>query len=195
MARGRRRAGTGTAEGASAPFAEQYAARLRRSGYTESTIDKLLRQAAHLSRWLQSSNLDATNLTTERIAAFLTERRAAKGARACSFQGLMPLLEVLAEQGILGEVEAAPPHPDEALASFHAYLLAERGLAACTAAAYVQRAHRFVNGLPEGRHLADVTAADVTEAVRREADRCLPARCSTSWQAWGGSCGSASSRG
>lgn len=171
MARGRTRAGTGDVEGALAPFAEDYAARLQRSGYTASTIAKLLRQAAHLSRWMQSSNLDATDLTTERIGKFLSERRAAKGARSCSFQGLVPLLEVLAEQGIVSRVEAPSSDTDETLVRFRAYLLVERGLAVCTADAYLQRAHRFVAGLPDGRELAEMTAADVTEAVRREARR------------------------
>jgi integrase/recombinase XerD len=173
MARRRSRAGTGEIEGPLAPLVADYASRLRRSDYTASTIAKLLRQAAHLSRWMQSSKLDAADLTTERIVRFLSERRAAKGTRSCSFQGLAPLLEVLAEQGKLaGPVTSSrDDDADETLVRFHAYLLTERGLAPCTAGAYVQRAHRFVAELPEGRVLADIIAADVTEAVRREAGR------------------------
>ena len=171
MARSRGRAGTGVVEGPLAPFAEDYESRLRRSGYPASTIAKLLRQAAHLSGWMQSSTIDAADLTTDRIAVFLSERGEAKGARACSFQGLAPLLEVLAERGALSGAEAASPDCDGTLVRFHAYLLVERGLAASTAAAYLQRADRFVAGLPECRRLAEVTAADVTEAVRGEAVR------------------------
>ncbi len=171
MALGTSRTGTGEMEGPLAPFAADYTSRLRRSGYSASTIDKLLRQAAHLSRWMQSSDLGPADLTAEHVEAFLSERRALKGARSCSFQGLVPLLEVLAEQGMLAMAEVASDDADEALVRFRAYLLAERGLAACTANAYVQRAHRFVTGLPGNRGLADVTTADVTEAVRREAIR------------------------
>ena len=56
---------------------------------------------------------------------------------------------------------------DALLASFERYLLAERGLAAGTARGYVRHAARFLAGFSP-RAIADVTAADVTQAVLRE---------------------------
>ena len=75
-------------------------------------------------------------------------------ARSCSLQGLVPLLQVLAEQGMLARAEVAADDADQALVRFRAYLLAEWGLATCTAKAYVQSAHRFLTGLPGDRGLA-----------------------------------------
>ncbi|MGH9223212.1 MAG: tyrosine-type recombinase/integrase [Acidimicrobiales bacterium] len=158
-------------EGPLAPFAADYAARLEGSGYTASTVAKLLRQAAHLSRWMQASRLVAADLAPERIEAFLAERRASKGERTTSHQGLAPLLELLAERAALAVTSPPDEVDDETLAGFRAYLLAERGLAVSTADAYLQRAHRFVAGLAGDRVLASITTADVTRAVRSEASR------------------------
>jgi site-specific recombinase XerD len=160
-------------EGPLAPFAAMYKARLRASGYTPLTIVNELRQVVHLSGWMESAHLTAVDLTTDRIEQFLAPRRAAKGHRACSFRGLVLLLEVMIEQGVLPENAIPPPDSarGEALARFHAYLLAERGLASCTAGAYVERARRFLEGCGVDFVLADLTAGDVTRAVQREAAR------------------------
>jgi len=56
------------------------------------------------------------------------------------------------------------------LASFGTYLVGERGLAGSTAAAYVERARRFLAGCLAGGGLGGLTAADVTRAVLRESE-------------------------
>lgn len=157
-----------------APYAAAYTLRLKESGYTPLTMVNELRQVAHLSRWMQAAQVAASDLTTERIEQFLAQRRATKGSRACSFQGLLPLVDVLIEQGVLPEssTPALPKSAHEAtLANFHTYLLAERGLAPCTAGAYVERARRFVAGCCGDRDLMDLTTHDVTRAVQHEAAR------------------------
>lgn len=161
-------------EGPLAPFAATYRSRLQESGYAALTIVNELRQVAHLSRWMQSAGLAAADLTAEHIEQFLAPRRAAKGHRACSFQGLVPLLGVLIELGVSSEGAACPPSSsarEATLAEFHAYLLAERGLAACTAGAYLDRARRFLDGWGVDGGLGGLTAGDVTRAVQREAAR------------------------
>ncbi len=159
-------------EGPLGPFATAYKSRLQESGYTPLTIVNELRQVAHLSRWMEESHLAPADLTVERLDEFLAPRRASKGHRGCSLQGLVALLSVLIERGVLNERSAPPPSGDEVtLARFGAYLLSERGLAACTAEAYVRRARRFLEGLAPSCGLAALTAADVTEAVQREAMR------------------------
>jgi len=160
-------------EGPLAPFVAAYRSRLEESGYTPLTIVNELRQVAHLSRWMQAAHLKASDLTTAGLEEFLAPRRVAKGHRACSLQGLVTLLGVLANQGVVVDVPTASPNcaRDAILARFHDYLLAERGLASCTAAAYVDRARRFVAGCPEDVELVDLTAGEVTRAVQREAAR------------------------
>lgn len=158
-------------EGPLAPFAVAYRSRLAALGYTPLTIVNELRQLAHLSRWMQAEHLDTTDLTIERIEAFLASR-VAKGHRGCSFQGLMHLFDVLVDLGVSAE---SPPSPlsarQETLARFGTYLLVERGLAPGTAEAYVRRARRFVDGLGGSHELADLSARHVTAAVQREAAR------------------------
>ncbi len=82
----------------------------------------------------------------------------------------MCLLDVLRVEGVLpAEQPPAATCPTETLlGSFERYLLAERGLAAGTASGYVWNVRRFLDGLPAGRDLAEVTAAEVTGAVLRE---------------------------
>jgi site-specific recombinase XerD len=147
---------------------------LRDDGYTPLTIVNELRQVAHLSRWMQERHLAVVDLTSERVELFLAPRRVERGNRACSRQGLVVLLEVLIGQGVLSDSSTVPlpVSVDEAtLARFRSHLLVERGLAACTAAAYVDRAGRFLEALGIDDELVDLTAGDVTAAVRREAAR------------------------
>jgi len=156
-------------EGPLAPFKAAYRTRLQEAGYTSLTIVNELRQVAHLSRWMAEADLTPAALTTEHLEEFLGPRRVAKGSRACSLQGLVVLLAVLTEQGVLQEASVPPASGHELLlARFGNYLLSERGLAACTAAAYVERGRRFLGGLI-GRDLADLTAGDVIGAVQHEA--------------------------
>jgi site-specific recombinase XerD len=83
------------------------------------------------------------------------------------------LLDVLCTLGVAAvEMPAVPGSPtDVLLGRFECYLVAERGLAASTVALYSACARRFVDGLPAGQELADVSAADVSAAVLRESER------------------------
>ncbi|MHB8312794.1 MAG: tyrosine-type recombinase/integrase [Candidatus Dormibacteria bacterium] len=157
-----------------APFADPYRLRLEESGYTPLTIVNQLRQVTHLSRWMQASHLAPTDLTAVQIEEFLRPRRVAKGSRACSSRGLLPMLEVLTEQGLLlRDSPSISPHSthEATLAQFRTYLLAERGLAACTTDAYVARARQFLDRHADDADLTLLTVGDVTGAVRREAMR------------------------
>lgn len=152
-----------------APFVAAYTSRLREQGYTPLSVVNELRQIAHLSRWLQEGGLGVADLTSQRLDWFLDVRRAG-GHGACSVQGLAPLFEVLAGLGPLPEERASAPisASEVLLASFHAYLREERGIAAGTAAAYVGYAGRFLAGhAPEG-DLTALTATDVVGAVHAE---------------------------
>ncbi len=160
-------------EGPLAQFAGVYRSRLEVLGYTPLTIVNELRQVAHLSRWMLAGHLAASDLTTVRIEEFLVVRRASRGNRNCSLRGLAVLLAVLVEQGVVTESSASAASSDRerVLVKFHTFLLGERGLAAGTVGAYVERARRFLAGCPPETELAGLTAGDVTRAVQREAAR------------------------
>jgi len=149
-----------------AAFADAYMLELRRRRYTPLTSVIQLRQVARLSNWLEVRGLGVAELTGERVEEFLAFQRASGRHRAqWSRPGLLCLLDVLQRLGV--RAVQAGSSTDALLASFERYLLAERGLAAGTARGYVRHAARFLAGFSP-HAIADVTAADVTQAVLRE---------------------------
>lgn len=156
-----------------APFADAYEDELRRRGYSPFSAVNELRQVGRLSCWVDASRLPVGSLSRVSIEQFVGEHRARGHRGYCSLPGLLVLLDVLCGLGVLeAEAEAPVPLPstptDVVLASFERYLLGERGLAACTTAAYVMRARRLLDGLSGDDRLASLTAGDVIEAVLRE---------------------------
>ncbi len=156
-----------------APFAAAFVSRLAELGYTPLTTVNMMRLMAHLSRWLDEGGMGAGDLTSERVEQYLRERRAAGRTGSCSPQSLAPLLGLLGSLGVLPvPVEELAPPPcstsEVLLTSFHSYLLRERSLAPCTAAVYMERAHRFLARCNTDSGLAGLTTADVTAAVLRE---------------------------
>lgn len=160
-------------EGPLAVYVDVYRARLEVSAYTPLTMVNELRQVAHLSCWLQVGGLVASDLTAGRIEEFLVVRRAKRGSRNCSLSGLMLLLAILIEQGVVTENSTPAPNSGHelVLAKFGAYLLGERGLCVGTAGAYVERARQFLVGCRPDTELTGLVAGDVTRAVQREAGR------------------------
>ncbi|MCP4961028.1 MAG: tyrosine-type recombinase/integrase [Actinomycetia bacterium] len=150
-----------------APFAEQCRQRLIERGYTRLSVVNLERQVAHLSCWLQTEGAGVGELSETRVVeAFVGFVRASDPVRSwLSRPGLVCLLELLRELGVVPASAPAPRSPGEALMdSFGGYLLSERGLVAGTVTGYVAHASGFVAGLDPGG-LECVTAADVTAAV------------------------------
>jgi site-specific recombinase XerD len=158
------------------PFAAEFGSRLAESGYAPLTVVRHLRVMADLSRWLEGLGLGVGDLGSGRVEQYLRGRRAAGRSAACSRRALAPLLKTLAGLGVL---PAEPPGglglaAEVLLASFGRYLLQERALAPCTAAAYVSRARRFLARCAPGGGVAGLTAADVTGAVLAEAEAVSP---------------------
>jgi integrase/recombinase XerD len=155
-----------------APFAAVYRRELRRRGYTPRSAVNMLRQVARLSRWLEDRELGAERLDRERVEEFFVFQRFGGRHRAqWSRPGLWCLLEVLEVLGALEYGERAPTlSPSETpLCFFQRYLLVERALAPGTVRGYVDGARRFLDGLPPGTGLGELTAPDVTAALRRVA--------------------------
>jgi site-specific recombinase XerD len=153
-----------------APFADDYQQALTEPGYTAHTREHQLRQMARLSAWLEAGGLSVAELRrhVEKFLAF--QRSIGRHLTQLSRPGLLCLLDVLEELGKLERGEPSVISPSEALlASFESYLLSERALASGTVRGYVDHARRFLRWLPAGTSLTEVTASDVTTALRREA--------------------------
>jgi site-specific recombinase XerD len=151
------------------PFADAYREKLEERRYSRLSAVNLQRQVAQLSCWLAAEGMSVGQLSEACIEAFLAVQRASGGNRSSvSRPGLLCLLELPAEQGVVSAAVPPAPSPTEALmGSFQSYLLAERGLAAGTVRGYVDRAGRFVAGLGPGG-FDRLTPAVVTAAVLTE---------------------------
>ena len=97
--RGGRPAGLG-------PQVEGYRAWLVQRGYTPSTVRNMLKDLGQVGRWLTVQDLEAQQLDEERIAAFISARRAAGYRRVPGIRAMVPLLSYLREVGVVAE---APP--------------------------------------------------------------------------------------
>lgn len=149
-----------------APFAAAFEERLDGLGYTALTTTSAMRSMARLSRWLDTRGMTVSDLTSNRVEQYVHERRTGSS----SPRSLAALLGLLDSLGVLPANPPAPPcsATEALLASFHRYLLVERALAPSTAAAYADRARRFLTGCAAEAGLAELTAADITRAVLRE---------------------------
>lgn len=172
MAKPRSRVSRVLMKGPLAPFADAYRAELERRGYTPLSTVNELRQVGRLSLWLEAGGYRASELSEEKVERFLASQRAAGRHRSqWSRPGLVCLLEVLRDRGVLSLEEPAPSaSPVDSLpASFERYLLVERGLATGTVRGYLAHARFFLDGLGSGDELAGLSAGEVTGAVLRKA--------------------------
>lgn len=153
-----------------APYASGFKSALAESGYTPLSTVNQMRLMGHLSCWLESNSVCVSDLTTRRVEEFLAARRAAGYTALLSPRAVMPLLDFLSAHGKLPAASLpAPKTPnDRVLASFHRYLIQERGLAPSTTAAYLTRTGGFLTGCADDGDLSKITAGDVTRAVLDE---------------------------
>jgi len=162
-------------QGPLAEHVEGFEAELGRLGFASASVVNQLRLVAHLSRWLDAQRLDVEDLTVERVETFTSERRASHTA-LFSRRALRPLLGWLAAAGVITAEVAAPLRPADpaVLGRFEEYLLRERRLQACTAAAHVLRARRFLQDYTPPCGLSALSAGDVTRALLDEGEGRAP---------------------
>ncbi len=154
-----------------APFADGFKARLGELGYTPLTIVNELRLVAHVSRWLDAGGLAVADLTSDRVGEYFAARRAAGYRSSTTSRSLVQLVVFLTDAGVLSvpPQTASQSQADALLDAFEVFLIDERGLAGCTAKAYVARARRFLGWCAPDGDLDRVVTAGVTGAVAREA--------------------------
>jgi site-specific recombinase XerD len=115
-----------------------------------------MRLMEHLSRYLEQGGLAVSDLTGQVTGGFLAGRRAVASSGLASPRALGPLLGYLRGIGAAprpaGQVVISPG--EVMLEAYHAYLVAERGLAPESVRSYLGTARAFLSGLA-----ADVPAA------------------------------------
>lgn len=149
-----------------APFADAYRQALEDRRYTPLSAVNLQRQVAHLSSWLDAQGIGAEQLDEASVEAFVAhERSGGRDRSSVSRPGLVCLLELLRELGVVPAAGQPAPSPaEELMGAFGRYLLGERGLAPGTVSNYVDGARQFVAGRG-AVGLRGVTPAEVTAAV------------------------------
>ena len=157
-----------------ASFVPAFTSVLKELGYTPLSIMNELWMLAAFSSWLEDKGLGAADVTATLNREFVAGWLSAGHVVVYPPRFFATITRILVDRGVI-EVEHEVPEEgapvDVLLASYGAFLLVERGLATCTAAAYVLRARRFLAGQVTDGDLAKLATRDVTEAIRVEAAR------------------------
>ena len=156
-------------------YAPGFVAELLGAGYRPVSASFQLQLMAHLSRWMQASEVEPGALSGEELERFLAARRAAGYTNYLSPKALVPLVRYLRGLGVVPAAE--PPvlsAVDALLERYRAFLLAERGLADVTAVLYADLARPFLASRLDaaGRlDLAGLAPSDVLAFVLAQAER------------------------
>jgi integrase/recombinase XerD len=162
-----------TVRGPLAPWAPGFEGWLVGRGYLSSAVFHRLWLLAAMSLWLERRGLDAWELTGPRAALFVGERRAAGLKTWASEQSVRLPLEYLREVGAipLAVVVLDDGPVAQILAGYREYLVLERGLAQSTIERCLRAARLFLEQLPDGREISELTTAEVSAFLARECPR------------------------
>lgn len=152
-----------TVRGPLAGVAGRFKAVLEAQGYTPLSAANQLRLLAHVSRWMESESVTLAELTDAELDRFLAARRAAGYTGWLSRRGLVPLVGLLRDEGLV-PAAASPVGSwlDVLVESYVVFLRDERGLAAATVGGRVRIARRF---LAARGGVAGLSAAEVSAYV------------------------------
>lgn len=165
--------GTRRKAGQLGPQVEGYRAWLAKRGYTPGTIVNMLKDLGQVGLWLSAEGLEAENLDEERMAAFLSARRAVGGRKIPGPRAMVPLLNYLRETGIVPEAAPLVTPLGALLLQYRSWLIQERGLAPTTVLRYENTARRFLQEASAGGVFtpAALTGADINAFLLRECAR------------------------
>ena len=149
---------------------EAYAQRLHEVGYATHSGFVQLRLLGCFNRWLDRKGLTSEDVDATTIGRYLRGRAQSQKLRRGDSAALFRLLTMLRPEG--AGVAVPPPTPVEAaLGLFQQYLRQERSLSEATVINYTPVARSFLSErFPKGvLHLQQITAADITAFVQRQA--------------------------
>jgi hypothetical protein len=156
------------------PQVEGYRAWLAPRGYTPGTIKNMLNDLGRVGRWSAAQGLDAAQLDEDRMAVFLTARRAAGHRKVSGTRGMAPLLSYLRAAGVVAVAEPVMTPLGVLLDRYRSWLVGDRGLAATTVRRYENTARRFLGeqtSAEEGVEPAGLSGVDVNAFLLRECGR------------------------
>ena len=154
-----------------APYAPSFGAELLRRGYPPTSAARHVGLLAGLSSWLEGHQLTAGELSEERVAEFLSERRAEGYASVPTLSWAVTLFGFLPALGVVPAAVSDPEGPvDVLIEEYRCHLVRDRGLAAHTVRGYLAGARSFLSHLEadNGLDLVGLTAGQVTNFVLAE---------------------------
>jgi integrase/recombinase XerD len=159
-----------TVQGPLAPWASGFEDWLLERGYRPSAAFHRCCLLAVMSRWLERRGLAASELTEEGAVLFVAERRAAGLKTWAAEQSVRLPLEYLREVGAVPPPVVVLDNSPVAqlLANYREYLVLERGLAESTIDRCQRAARLFLEQMPDGRQIGELTAGDVSAFLARE---------------------------
>ncbi len=162
-----------TVRGPLAPWAPGFEEWLVGRGYQPSAVRHRLWLLAAMSRWLERRRLEPWDLTHERALLFVAERRAAGLKTWAADHSVRLPLEYLREIGAIPPaVVVLDDGPvAQVLTRYREYLVLERGLAESTIERCLRAARLFLDQLPDGLEISQLTTADVSGFLARECPR------------------------
>lgn len=160
---------------ASGPLAsplEAYARRLHEDGYAAHSGFVQLRLLGCFNRWLDRRGMASEDVDPSTIEQYLRGRAQSGKVRKGDSAALFRLLAML-RPDITGATTPAPTAVEIALGQFQQYLRQERSLSEATVINYTPVARSFLSErFPKGAvHCQQITAADITAFVQRQATR------------------------
>lgn len=163
-------------EGPLAPYFEPYAEYLADRGYSQVSYWKKTFLISEFSRWLGEERIAAGEITAEHEAAFLRDRarhRILKQDDPLSLSGISGWLK---DKGVIESRAVAADEVsgiEATLAEYAGWLREERGLAPSTIENYAGYIRRFLTSIcvADEPRLADISASQVTDYIRRNAPR------------------------
>lgn len=161
-----------------ASLADGFREELDRLGYTLSSREFKLAEAAKLSAWLESRGLAASDICSARLEEFRADL-AARTSRAPTLVALRPLLDWLRDQGLCRDDPAPAAGPLDALMErYRDWLVTDRQLAPRTIERYQKGARKFLEdrlgqGGAGGSVVEGLSEQEVTTYLLAEASRGL----------------------
>jgi integrase/recombinase XerD len=155
------------------PYAAGFRGALEARGYRPNAVGDQLRVMAHVSRWLESQELEVGDFTPDRIEDFLVARREAGYTLWLSQKGVVPLVGYLRDLGVVPVCAPLTPvtGAEHLLEAFRRYLVEDRGLAPGTVAADLHVARLFLSDRPgKDVDLEELSPAEVLAFVKSQCE-------------------------
>lgn len=143
------------------------------AAYTPGTVRNMLKDACHLGRWMERTDIEAAQLDWDLVQAFRRARSAQDARRVPGVRAFRPLMEYLEAEGVIAPAMFPSTPVSEVVASYHTWL-ARRGLAPATVVRYENLARRFLQERYDGvgaEFVENLASPDVMAFLLRECGR------------------------